>query len=333
MYGLLSAQVCKAKSKNLYALAINEDTIKVDLKIWFKVLSQKPNIIYASPKLFNLSGTPFMRLWKDTHFCNCLGAVFVDETHCIDEWGESFWEEYRLLKQLHLYAGFKILIVSCSATISTHTFDIIWESLNFGHRPFWGLDVGTNHDNLLYIICPITNSKKPILDILNIFPSPITPEMSPDSIPKTIFHLASPAACTTYVHELQKCLPAHLHNSVRNFSTGVLEKGKAKMWELFKEGNIQFLVSIEATALGCNDRSIDCCVVVFSATDPKSLSIVAQHWGRTACQNDLLGTCPFLILMQAFRPPPLPPSELSQSQMEAEAGRAKDVYCKTCQIA
>ncbi|KAF8581625.1 hypothetical protein K439DRAFT_1353468, partial [Ramaria rubella] len=72
-----------------------------------------------------------------------LAAVIVDEGHCIDEWGEEFREEYCLLQQLRSYTGFEIPIVTCLATMPTKTFDIVWESLQFGHRPFWGIDVGT----------------------------------------------------------------------------------------------------------------------------------------------------------------------------------------------
>ncbi|KAF8509625.1 hypothetical protein JB92DRAFT_2608558, partial [Gautieria morchelliformis] len=85
-------------------------------------------------------------------FRSHLACVFIDEAHCIAEWGQGFREEHGLLHQLRSYTGFEIPIVACSATIPTATFDIIWKSLYFGYCPFWGIDVGTDRDNLFYII-------------------------------------------------------------------------------------------------------------------------------------------------------------------------------------
>ncbi|KAF8576170.1 hypothetical protein K439DRAFT_1623055 [Ramaria rubella] len=46
-------------------------------------------------------------LWKDTSFAKKLGGIFVDEAHCIDEWGDKFQEEYQALKKLRTYSDLK----------------------------------------------------------------------------------------------------------------------------------------------------------------------------------------------------------------------------------
>ena len=91
----------------------------------------------------------FLKLWKDSHFCSCLTAI--DEAHCIDKWGgEDFQWEYRKLNCLRIFAGQEVPIVSCTATATSSTFEIIWKTLGYGNQPFWGLDVGCDHPNLFY---------------------------------------------------------------------------------------------------------------------------------------------------------------------------------------
>ncbi|KAF8578400.1 hypothetical protein K439DRAFT_1263363, partial [Ramaria rubella] len=60
-------------------------------------------------------------------FAKKLRGIFVDEAHCIDEWGDKFQEEYQALKKLRTYSGFEVPVVTCSATMPTSTFNIVFE--------------------------------------------------------------------------------------------------------------------------------------------------------------------------------------------------------------
>ncbi|EPS93169.1 hypothetical protein FOMPIDRAFT_1087018, partial [Fomitopsis schrenkii] len=85
-----------------------------------------------------------------------LQAVIIDEAHCVDEWGkDDFRKQYRQLSSLRGYTSYSIPFLACTATCSTHTFDVLWDTLQFGYRPFWGLDVGCDRPNLLFDIRPI----------------------------------------------------------------------------------------------------------------------------------------------------------------------------------
>ncbi|KAJ7331013.1 hypothetical protein DFH08DRAFT_633868, partial [Mycena albidolilacea] len=48
-------------------------------------------------------------------------ALIVDQAHCIGEWGEGFHPMYKQLHRLRM----------------TRTFNVIWNSLSVGYRPFW----------------------------------------------------------------------------------------------------------------------------------------------------------------------------------------------------
>ncbi|KAH9920674.1 uncharacterized protein B0H18DRAFT_880877, partial [Fomitopsis serialis] len=94
----------------------------------------------------------FAKLWKDERFRARLQAVIIDEAHCVDEWGtDDFRAHYRRLSVLRHYTGHEIPFVACTATCSTSTFDVLWDTLAFGLRPFWGIDVGADRPNLLYM--------------------------------------------------------------------------------------------------------------------------------------------------------------------------------------
>ncbi|KAJ6605990.1 hypothetical protein DFH09DRAFT_896944, partial [Mycena vulgaris] len=92
----------------------------------------------------------FGRLWTDAKFRARVNTLIVDEAHCIDEWGEEFRPVYRQLHRLRSFTGQEVPFVACTATCATRTFDIIWTSLGFGHRPFWGLDAGSERGNLFF---------------------------------------------------------------------------------------------------------------------------------------------------------------------------------------
>ncbi|KAJ7600882.1 hypothetical protein C8J56DRAFT_768845 [Mycena floridula] len=111
----------------------------------------------------------FSSLWKDPKFRRRLTAMVVDEAHCIDEWGsDKFRPLYRQLHTLRGYSGQEVPFVACTATCQTSTFETVWTSLGFGTRPFWGLDVGCDRPNLLFITRELQNIKNPVLDVLNL---------------------------------------------------------------------------------------------------------------------------------------------------------------------
>lgn len=161
-------------------MLINEDNTNT-LGIW-KSARLTAQVIYVSPEMA-LSNS-FAKLWTDATFRRRVQALIVDEAHCIEEWGEEFRPLYRELHRLRNFTGQEIPFVACTATCSMTTFDTIWNSLGFGHRPFWGIDVGSDHQNLLYLTRPLVNKKDPILDILNLLPPDLDKTSGCETIPK-----------------------------------------------------------------------------------------------------------------------------------------------------
>lgn len=286
-----------ARRKGLKAIFINSDN-SGDEQIWKDVRAGKYDLVYISPEMA-LSGR-FQGLWSDKAFAARIAAVFVDEVHCVDEWGEGFRPQYQQLARLRVYTGLDVPVVACSATLSTSTFDVVWDKLGYGNRPFWGVDVGTDRDNLLFLIRPPRYPENPALDILNIIPKGLTEESTvADLKVKTLFYIQNEGACRDAVQTLRKCLPAQLRSAVYPFSSILSEGAKALAWKRFQDDEIKVLYTTDVTAMGLDEPKVDLSVV---AGDPTSISAVAQRWGRAARDRQHSGTCILLPPKWAFRP-------------------------------
>ena len=120
-------------------------------------------LVYVSPEMALSDG--FAALWTNASFRARLTAVIVDEAHCIDDWGgDDFRPQYRELENLRTFTGQVVPFLACTATCTTATFDLLWKTLGFGYRPFWGLDAGVARANLFYQVRAIENHLHPLLD-------------------------------------------------------------------------------------------------------------------------------------------------------------------------
>ncbi|KAJ7432676.1 P-loop containing nucleoside triphosphate hydrolase protein [Mycena galericulata] len=241
-------QVNEAQKKGLKAVMVNEDTVSPE--IWASLRQGHANLYYVSPEMALSSS--FIHLWQDRSFRNRVQALVIDEAHCIVEWGDDFRKEYSGLAKLRDYIGQDTPILAATATCDTEAFKVIWKSLKFGCRPFWGIDVGTDRSNLVYITRIIKNPANPILDIINIFPAQMDKNTPAIALPKCLFYFDTIEACATAVETLRKCLPAHLRPLVQTFKSTVSEGAKELVWDRFNKGEIRILCATDAAGMGCN---------------------------------------------------------------------------------
>jgi len=217
----------------------------------------------------------FAKLWQDSRFRKRLTAVIVDEAHCIDDWGdESFRPAYRELHVLRAFTGMDVPFLACTATCRTKTFDLIWSTLGYGDRPFWGVDVGAGRSNLFHHVREQKHPKAPILEILDFLPSTLNVNTPAQDIPKMLLYFDSEADCRKATDYLRKCLPAELRQCVYAFSSDLSSEGKERLWELFRKGVIRVLCATDAAGMGCNVPDV---TVVASFGVPRSLSALNQR--------------------------------------------------------
>lgn len=143
-------------------------------------------MVYISPEM--AKSPRFQGLLSTPKFASAIAAIFVDETHCVDEWGEGFRTEYSELASMRSHVGSEVPIVACTATMSTETFDVVWKKLDFGNRPFYGIDTGVDRSNLLYLIRPAEHPENPALDALNMIPKGLTDASTANDRKQNLLH-------------------------------------------------------------------------------------------------------------------------------------------------
>ncbi|KAK7433877.1 hypothetical protein VKT23_020502 [Stygiomarasmius scandens] len=290
-------QLRHAQAKGLHATIVNEDTPKTK-QLW-KEVCYDAQVVYLSPKM-TLSDEFIDNVWTNVRFRQRLGAVFVDEGHCIDEWGDDkFRPQYRQLGQLRSYTGMEVPYVACTATCRTKTFDLLWVTLRFGCRPFWGIDIGADRPNLFFHTRILKNTDNPVLDALNLLPSHIDDSTRREDIGKSLFYFDSEGACRTAVETIRKCLPENLRDCVYAFSSDMSEKSKEICWGGLSSGHIRIVCATDAAGMGCSIPDVKNSVI-FGL--PHSLSVIAQRWGRAGRNRTTEAVCLLFVPPWAFQP-------------------------------
>ncbi|KAJ7722837.1 P-loop containing nucleoside triphosphate hydrolase protein [Mycena metata] len=290
-------QVKQAREKGIKAVLINEDNT-ADPVVW-KTAEKTAQLVYISPEM--ALSDHFARLWTNARFRGRVQALIVDEAHCIDEWGEEFRPMYRQLHRLRSFTGQEVPFVACTATCATRTFDLIWSTLAFGHRPFWGLDAGSDRNNLFYITRTLQNPTNPTLDALNLLPQDLDANSDRSSIPKILAYHDSVAGCGKGKETWRRALPAHLRDCVYEYSSEISEAAKQECWEGFRSGRYRILCATDAAGMGCNVPDVEYSIVFES---PKSLGVLVQRWGRAGRNRTGVGTCMVFVRSWAYRPAP-----------------------------
>ncbi|KAJ2915312.1 hypothetical protein MD484_g5119, partial [Candolleomyces efflorescens] len=319
-------QAQQACTKGLEAVVLNEDTSR-NASVW-EAARKTAALVYLSPEMA-LSDS-FVKLWKDAKFRKRLICLVVDEAHCVNEWGsDDFRPAYRKLATLRSYTGQEVPFLACTATCTTDTFNLLWSTLEFGHRPFWGIDVGVARPNLLYHVRQLVNKSQPILDILNILPKHITTETELSEVSKSLLYFDSESMCRTAADFLRKCLPTHLRSSVHAFSSDLSEQAKQNCWKSFLEGRTRILCATDAAGMGCNVPDVE---FVVSFGIPKSLGTVFQRWGRGGRDRQTKAVCILLVPSWAFRPLHVAPAIPSVQKLRG-AGEPKQDTLKRMNLA
>ncbi|KAL1948297.1 hypothetical protein VTO73DRAFT_12372 [Trametes versicolor] len=289
-------QMQQASAKGIRAAVLNEDNSH-EAKIW-ETARKTAQLLYVSPEMSLSDG--FVKLWKDSAFRKRLAAVVVDEAHCVSEWSDDdFRPSYRALAILRHYTGMTVPFLACTATCQSATFEDLYSSLGFGDRPFWGLDVGCDRPNLFYDIRILANPRNPALDVLDILPSVLDITTPSSALPKSILYFDSEIACRVATDTLRRCLPRHLRDTVYSFSSVLSERAKMQCWDRFQSGRYRIICATDAAGMGCNVPDIQYIVII---NCPKSLSVVAQRWGRAGRNRTTHALCILLVPVWALRP-------------------------------
>lgn len=168
---------------NLSAIAINEDNH--DEKVFTDLEKGRYRLCYASPEIL-LRNMRFKKMFRIEAFCRRIVSIVVDEAHVIETWKDEFRKDYGELETLRIISGIEIPWLALTATCSTRTFEIIYDSLGMGKRPFYGIDMGADRPNLAQWVRPMEYSAASMSDLLALVPKSVK---QPSDLKKSIIYL------------------------------------------------------------------------------------------------------------------------------------------------
>lgn len=242
-----------------------------------------------------------LNLMLNPSFRDLIAMIAIDEAHLIQEWGDDFRIQYKNIHLLRTHTGRDIPFLAVTATATTKTFDVIWNSLQYGCRPFWGIDVGCERPNLSYMCRALSHPESPLLDILNILPKTLDENTVAGDIPKVLIFRTSREECCEIVRDLRRVLPPHLRDSAHAFYASLSEEAKDLRWDKYCGDGIRVMASTVAASVGCNAPDIEQTIIINA---PDSTSGLSQRFGRTARWKHLKGRCVLLVQPWIIRPPP-----------------------------
>ena len=176
-------------------------------------------------------------------------AIVVDEAHVIESWKDDFRKDYGELETLRIIAGTEIPWLALTATCSTRTFEIIYQSLGMGgRRPFYGIDLGADRPNLAQWVRPMEHSATSLHDILAFVP--VSPK-SPSDFKKTIFYFKTRQLCRQARDLCRAVVAPEFRKVMYAFTAVCSEEFKLEVINMLRDGkDIRWMFATIAAGMG-----------------------------------------------------------------------------------
>ncbi|MEW6193731.1 MAG: RecQ family ATP-dependent DNA helicase [Bacteroidota bacterium] len=252
LIALMKDQVDSLNKSGSISAFINSS---LDFKETEKVLNQlsqnKIKILYVSPeRLDNLHFPERMRNLKPDH-------IFIDEAHCISEWGHNFRPSYRKIKKFIEYVG----IQSISAFTATATEDVRNDIINqLGIKDASIFVRGFERNNLLLNVIRTDKKKEELLKIIK-----------KQQLPLIIY-----AATRRITEEITDYLRANKIEAVY-YHAGLSSELRRIIQDDFQSDRIKIIAATNAFGMGIDKSNIRT-VIHFNL--PPSIENYYQEIGR-----------------------------------------------------
>jgi len=190
----------------------------------------------------------FRRMLTDGNFQN-ICAVYVDETHCIGQWGGEFRPAYSELNKLRAFFPPHIPIYATSATLTESTLREARTSLGIDIANSFFLNLGNDRPNISYEVHHMDsahdyNSLKPYIS------RKPKPRRSTDLI-KTIIFTNTVSSTQLIAKRIRKWLPHHLRSSVDYISSRRTPSARRRVMRHFRQGKVKTLIATEIAGMVC----------------------------------------------------------------------------------
>lgn len=282
------------KEFKLSAIAVNEDNR--DEKVFTQLKKGQHRICYASPEIL-LRNSKFKKLFRLENFRRSLVAIVVDEAHVIESWKDDFRKDYGELETLRIIAGTEIPWLALTATCSTRTFEIIYQSLGMGgRRPFYGLDLGADRPNIAQWVRPMEYSANSLHDILAFVP--VSPK-SPSDFKKSIFYFKTRQLCRQARDICRAVVAPEFRKVMFAFTAVSSEEFKLKVINMLRDGkDVRWMFATIAAGMGTDIPDIEQSIIF--GVDP--LGETFQKGGRAGRAATMNAIMIWIVEPWAFEP-------------------------------
>lgn len=175
-------------------------------------------------------------------------AVFVDEAHCISQWGGDFRKAYAELGSLCALVPPGIPFAALSATLKPKVHLDIMEKLGMLEKSTVFLDLGNERPNVALLTQRLQHPLSSFRDLDFVIPKDIS---SLDQIPKTIIYIDSVLSVTKAVVHLYGQLPELLWTSgpIQAVHAWMPSEHRTHTMSDFLNSGIRILVCTEAAGM------------------------------------------------------------------------------------
>ena len=201
--------------------------------------------VLASPEMC-LKHPAFCRVLMEGNFEN-ISAIYIDEVHCISQWGGDFRPAYSELNKLRAFFPPHIPFYSTSATLPNDALQEVCASLGIDTESSFFLNLGNDRPNISYEVHRMKSAQdyeaiKPHLT-RNANPS------TPDDLFKSLVFTNSVMSTQITSRHIRSWLPRHLRKYVAFLHAHRSPRDKRRMMRRFRRGRVKILVATEIAGM------------------------------------------------------------------------------------
>jgi len=188
----------------------------------------------------------FRKMLVSSNFTD-VGAIIIDEAHCMAQWGGDFRPAYSELGKLRAFFPPSIPVLATSATLTPAALHEVHSQLGINVNTSFHLNLGNDRPNIAYSAIPIDSSSD--YDALRAHlcrtPNPTCRE----DIKKSALFGNTVMGVQVTTRKIREWLPNHLKSCVGYVYSIRTSGARRRVMERFRKGEILILVCTESAGM------------------------------------------------------------------------------------